>query len=72
MAKINLTEEVLDHSDAEIIEYLTDQMATVKRIYTRATKESNPNLLYMTATNLDNIYNVLEALDRRNRQNEIQ
>lgn len=71
MSKINLTEEILNHNNAEIIEYLADEMATVKRIYNRATKESNPNLLYLSATHLDDIYNVLTALDRLNKENDV-
>lgn len=72
MAKINLTDEVLSHSDEEIIEYLAGEITEVKRIYTRATKEGNPNLLYISAANLDDIYNVLNLLDRRNKENKLQ
>lgn len=72
MAQINLTAEILSHSDEEIIEYLAGEMTEVKRIYARATKEGNPNLLYIAAANLDDIYNVLNALDRRNKENKLQ
>lgn len=71
MAKIDLTAEVLKHTDAEIIEYLANEMAAVKRIYTRATKESNPNLLYIATANLDGIYRVIAALDSRNKENDV-
>ena len=72
MAQINLTAEILSHSDEEIIEYLAGEMAEVKRIYARATKEGNPNILYIAAANLDDIYNVINALDRRNKENDVQ
>lgn len=71
MDKINLVDEILKHSDAEIIDFLANEMATVKRIYTRATKEGKPELLYIASTNLDDIYNVLNALDRRNKENDV-
>ena len=71
MAQINLTAEILSHSDKEIIEYLAGEITEVRRIYARATKEGNPNLLYIAAANLDDIYNVLNALDRRNKENDV-
>lgn len=71
MSKINLTDEILKHTDEEIIEYLTDEMATIKRLYTKATKEKAPELLYVTATNLDDVYRILVALNGRNKGNDV-
>ena len=71
MANINLTDEVLKHTDDEIIAYLANELATIKRIYTRATKESSPELLYMAASNLDGVYSVVTALNRRNEERKL-
>lgn len=72
MASINLTDEIMRHSDDEIIAYLADELATIKRIYARATKESSPELLYMAAPNLDGVYSVVAALNRRNEERKLQ
>lgn len=72
MAKIDLTAEVLKHDEEEIIEYLAEEMATVKRIYTRATKEGNPNLLYIAVDNIDRAHNVITAINRRNQERKLQ
>lgn len=71
MASINLTDEIMRHSDDEIIAYLANELATIKRIYTRATKENSPELLYMAATVLDNVYSVVMAFNRRNEERKL-
>lgn len=71
MASINLTDEIMRHSDDEIIAYLANELAAIKRIYTRATKEGASELLYIATANLDNVYNVVAALNRRNEERKL-
>lgn len=71
MASINLTDEIMRHSDDEIIDYLASELAAIKRICTRATNEGSPELLYMAMANLDNVYSVVVALNRRNKERKL-
>lgn len=64
MAKINLTQEILKHDDREIIEFLTDQMDGVVRLYA---KYENPADLVGCATTLGLVYGVLKEMDKRNK-----
>lgn len=68
MAKINLTEEVLKHSDDEIIEYLSNVSKGVRSAFRRAIESDDPNLLYITHTDVEIITTILAALDRRNKE----
>jgi hypothetical protein len=71
MASINLTDEILRHTDDEIIAYLAEELAEIKRVYVRATKEKAPELLYMAAPNLNELYAVVNALNRRNEERKL-
>ena len=66
MAKINLTEEVLKHSDDAIIEYLSNVSKGIRSTFRRAIESDDPNLLYITHTDVEIITTILAALDRRN------
>lgn len=68
MAKINLTEEVLKHSDDEIIEYLSNVSKGIRSAFRRAIESDDPNLLYITHTDVEIIATILAALDRRNKE----
>lgn len=68
MAKINLTEEVLKHSDDEIIEYLSNVSKGIRNTFKRAIESDDPNLLYITHTDVEIITTILTALDRRNKE----
>ncbi len=68
MAKINLTEEVLKHSDDEIIEYLSNVSKGIRSTFRRAIESDDPNLLYITHTDVEIITTILAALDRRNKE----
>jgi len=69
MAKIDLVEEVLKHSDAEIIEYLYGLIANVRRVYNGV---EDPMWLLSLGCEVEQIYSVLRALDRRNKENDVQ
>lgn len=68
MAKINLTEEVLKHSDDEIIEYLSNVSKGIRSAFRRAIESDDPDLLYITHTDVEIITTILAALDRRNKE----
>ena len=68
MAKINLINEVLKHSDPEIIEYLANLMARVKVAHEQALKEDKPHALYACSTTVLTVSEVLSAVNKRNKQ----
>ena len=68
---IDLIKEILNHSDDEIVAYLSAELAEIKRVYVRATKEKSPELLYMAAPNLNEVYAIVNALNRRNEERKL-
>ena len=71
MASINLIDEIMRHSDDEIIAYLANELTEIKRVYVKATKENAPELLYMAAPNLNEVYAIVNALNRRNEERKL-
>ena len=63
MAKINLVDEVLKHSDDEIIEYLYGLAAAVRRQYNNA---EDAKWLLSLYGEVEQIYSVLKGLKERN------
>lgn len=63
MAKINLVDEVLKHTDEEIIEYLYGIAADLHRQYSNA---EDPVWLIASCGEVDQIYSVLRGLKQRN------
>lgn len=68
---IDLIKEILNHSDDEVVAYLAAELAEIKRVYVRATKEKTPELLYMAAPNLNEVYAIVNALNRRNEERKL-
>lgn len=68
MAKIDLAKEILDHDQADIIEYLKNAMIGVNQTFSIAMKERDPNLLYTQSQTVDIVCKVLKELDRQNRE----
>ena len=68
---IDLIKEILNHSDDEIVAYLANELSGIRRVYNRATKEKSPELLYMAAPSLEEVYKILLALDRRNEERKL-
>lgn len=68
---IDIIGEILNHSDEEIVAYLATELAEIKRVYVRATKEKTPELLYTVASDLDEVYKVVTALNRRNEERKL-
>lgn len=63
MAKINLVNEVLKHTDEEIIEYLYGLAASVRRQYTDV---EDPQWLLASCGEVEQMYSVLKGLKQRN------
>lgn len=70
MAKINLVEEVLKHTDEEIIEYLYGLIANLHRQYSSV---EDPQWLLASCGEVDQMYAVLRGLKQRNdsRKNQV-
>ena len=68
MAKVNLIEDVLKHTDAEIIDYLAVEARIVRGAYKKAIENADPQRLYTVSSDLAIITSVLIALDNRNKQ----
>lgn len=68
---IDLIKEILNHSDDEVVAYLAAELAEIKRVYVKATKEKSPELLYMAAPNLNEVYAIVNALNRRNEERRL-
>lgn len=62
MAKINLVDEVLRHTDEEIIEYLYGLAAGIRRQYNNV----DPVSLLASKGEVEQIYSVLKGLKERN------
>lgn len=63
MAKINLVDEVLKHTDEEIVEYLYGLAANLYRQYSNV---EDPQWLLASCGEVDQIYAVLRGLKQRN------
>jgi hypothetical protein len=63
MAKINLVDEVLKHTDDEIIEYLYGMAADLHRQYNNV---EDPMWLLASCGEVDQMYAVLRGLKQRN------
>lgn len=62
MARINLVDEVLKHTDDEIIEYLYGLAASVRRQYNNV---EDPMWLLASYGEVEQIYSVLKGLKER-------
>lgn len=63
MAKINLVDEVLKHTDDEIIEYLYGLASDLRRQYNGV---EDPQRLLVASGEVDQLYAVLRGLKQRN------
>lgn len=71
MEKIDLVAEVMRHNDKEIIDFLNSTVSTMRGDFIKASKAQRPELLYGLSTNLDIVYGVISALDRRNKEHSL-
>ena len=68
MAKIDLANEVLRHTDEEIIEYLYGLASALYRQYNNV---ENPTMLLSARGDVEQIHTVLRALNRRNKEKSL-
>lgn len=68
MAKINLTDEILKHDDAEIIELLYDTMKDVRLTFNGAMEQNDPSVTYAAFGDVELVTDVLRKLYRRNQE----
>lgn len=68
MAQINLVDEIIKHDDAEIIEFLAEEVGRIRMATTYAVENQNPEYAYAVKGNLEIVYGVLRELNRRNKE----
>lgn len=68
---IDITSEVIKHDDEEIIEFLLDEVSEALSIMRSAIKAGRPELCLTAFSSVGQAYNVLRALDRRNKERGI-
>lgn len=72
MEKIDLREEIiLKHTDEEIIDYLATEMFGVRVAMRSALQEGKPELIYAAAVDVELVYDILKALNRRNKEKSV-
>lgn len=63
MTKINLVDEVLKHTDEEVIDYLYGLVAGIRRQYNNV---EDPMWLLASCGEVEQVYSVLKGLKERN------
>lgn len=71
MAKIDLIEEVLKHTDPEIIDYLANEARAVRVVYKKALESGDAQRMFAMSADLAILINVIIALDKRNKENDV-
>lgn len=71
MAKISLVEEVLKHSDDEIMDFLADKARAIRMVCNSAVDEVRPEFFYGAVSDLNIVVSVLIELDRRNKNRNV-
>lgn len=67
MEKIDLIDEIMKHTDDEIIKFLSDKMTDIRRTYSAVESTGEHIELLLTEMgDIDLVYDVLKALNRRN------
>lgn len=69
MAKINLVDEVLKHTDDEIIEYLYGLASSLRKQYINV---EDPQWLLASCGEVDQMYAVLRGLKQRNDSRKVE
>lgn len=71
MAKIDLVAEVLKHTDPEIIDYLASEARALRATYKKAVESGDAQRLFALSADLAIVINVIIALDKRNKENDV-
>lgn len=64
---MNIVEDILKHSDADIIDHLSKTVNGIVRNYGTATEKNAPELLYANLGDLVMVSQILKAMDKRNK-----
>jgi len=73
MAEINIVDEIMRHTDDEIISFLSKKASGIARTYDIAQKdEPRPEYLMLEDENVKLVRDVLRAMDRRNKERSLQ
>lgn len=68
---INIVNDIIKHEDDEIIEYLLSEATEVYTTIRNSIKACKPELSIAALDTAENLYAVLKALDRRNKERGI-
>jgi hypothetical protein len=68
MAKIDLSTDILKHTDEEIIEFLYDEMRDIRLAFHGALEQNDPSLAYTAYAEVELVVDVLRRLNRRNEE----
>lgn len=68
---IDLVDEILKHTDEEIIAFLDDEMADIVRAYAVSIKANDPTQIIAVAAKVGQVRSVLRALNRRNEERKL-
>ena len=68
MAKVDVTSEILKHTDEEVIEFLYEKMKGIKLDFNGAFNQGDPTLVYSAYGDVELVTDVLRKLNRRNEE----
>ena len=68
---IDLVDEVLKHTDEEIIAFLDSEMTDIVRAYAASIKVNDPTQIIAVAAKVGQVRSVLRALNRRNEERKL-
>lgn len=71
MEKINWTDDMMKHSDEELIDFLYDRALQLRRCYTDAIKNDTPDILFASFGGVNDMYDILKAMDDRNKEKAV-
>lgn len=71
MSKIDMIQDITNHDQTDVIEYLKNAMIGVNQTFSLAIKEKDPNLLYTQSQTVDIVCRVLKELDRQNKEKAV-
>lgn len=71
MEKINWVADMMKHSDEELIDFLYDRVLQLRRCYTDAMKNDTPNTLFTSFGDVNDMYDVLKAMNDRNKEKAV-
>lgn len=71
MSKIDMIQDITNHDQTDVIEYLKNAMIGVNQTFSLAIKEKDSSLLYTQSQTVDIVCRVLKELDRQNKEKAV-